>query len=158
MGRIVVQTKVTNLFEEDKSIRCAMLVDTGAGALILPMAWKERLGKFKRSESVELQSANQEVLRGEACWPVEIRIEGFRPVSNEVVFVEMGSDDEDVYEPLLGYVILEQAQAAVDMLGHRLVPVKYIDMKSVRRGDLVPGATCRHDTSPAGGLIVEVGL
>ena len=36
MGRVVVQTKVTNLFEEDKSIRCAMLVDTGAGALILP--------------------------------------------------------------------------------------------------------------------------
>lgn len=32
-------------------------------------------------------------------------------------------------EPLLGYVILEQAQAAVDMLGHRLVPVRYIDMK-----------------------------
>ena len=32
-------------------------------------------------------------------------------------------------DPLLGYVILEQAQAAVDMLGHRLVPVQYIDMK-----------------------------
>ena len=159
MGRIVVQTKVTNLFEEDKSIRCAMLVDTGAGALILPMAWKERLGKFKRSEVVELQLANQEVLRGEACWPVEIRIDGFRPVSNEVVFVEMGSDDEDEYEPLLGYVILEQAQAAVDMLGHRLVPVKYIDMKSVRRGDFVAGATCRqHDAFPAGGLIVEIEL
>ena len=153
MGGIVVQTKVTNLFEEDKSIRCARLVDTGAGALILPMAWKERLGKFKRSEAVELQLANQEVLRGEACWPVEIRIEGFRPVSNELVFVEMGSDDEDEYEPLLGYVILEQAQAAVDMLGHRLVPVKYIDMKSVRRCGLAPRATCRHDTTrsrPAG--------
>ena len=133
MGRIVVQTKVTNLFEEDKFIRCAMLVDTGAGALILPTAWKERLGKFKRSETVELQLANQEVLQGEACWPVEIRIDGFRPVSNEVVFVDMGTVDEGEYEPLLGYVILEQAQAAVDMLGHRLVPVKYIDMKSMRR-------------------------
>ena len=150
MGRIVVQTKVTNLFEEDKFIRCGMLVDTGAGALILPMAWKERLGKFKRSEAVELQLANQDVLRGEACWPVEIRIDGFRPVSNEVVFVDMGSEDEGEYEPLLGYVILEQAQAAVDMLGHRLVPVKYIDMKSVRRGDFAPSATCRHDTTCAG--------
>jgi len=134
MARIVVHTEVTNLFEEDKSIRCAMLVDTGAGALILPMAWKERLGIFKRSETVELQRANQEVLRGEACWPVEIRIDGFRPVSNEVIFVDMGSEAEGEYEPLLGYVILEQAQAAVDMLGHRLVPVKYIDMKSASRG------------------------
>jgi len=33
------------------------------------------------------------------------------------------------YEPLIGYVILEQAQAAVDMLGHRLVPVKRMDLK-----------------------------
>ena len=129
MGRIVVQTKITNLFDEDKSIRCGMLVDTGAGALILPTAWKERLGKFKRSDTVELQLANGEVLRGEACWPVEIGIEGFRPVSNEVVFVDMESDEDDAYEPLLGYVILEQAQAAVDLLGHRLVPVRYIDMK-----------------------------
>ena len=32
-------------------------------------------------------------------------------------------------EPLLGYVMLEQAQAAVDMLGHRLVPVQYMDLK-----------------------------
>ena len=129
MGRIVVQTTVTNLFDEDKSIRCAMLVDTGAGALILPPAWKEKLGRFKRSEKVELQLANQEVLQGEACWPVEIRIDGFRPVANEVVFVEMGTAEGQEYEPLLGYIVLEQAQAAVDMLGHRLVPVKYIDMK-----------------------------
>ena len=43
MGRIIVQTEVTNPFDEDKSIRCGMLVDTGAGALILPLAWKERL-------------------------------------------------------------------------------------------------------------------
>ena len=129
MGRIVVQTRITNLFDEDKSIRCGMLVDTGAGALNLPSAWKERLGEFKRSETVELQLANREVLRGEAGWPVEVRIEGFRPISNEVIFVDMGTGDDDEYEPLLGYVILDQAQAAVDMLGHRLVPVRYIDMK-----------------------------
>lgn len=129
MGRIVVQTKITNLFEEEKFIRCGMLVDTGAGALILPSAWKERLGEFKWSEAVELLLASREVVRGEACGPVEIRIEGFRPVLNEAIFVDMGTAEEDDYEPLLGYVILEQAQAAVDMLGHRLVPVRYIDMK-----------------------------
>ena len=126
MGRIVVQTRITNLSGEGRSIQCGMLVDTGAGALILPMTWKERLGDFQRSEAVELQLANGDVVQGEACWPVEIRIQGFRPVSNEVVFVETNGGDE---EPLLGYVILKQAQAAVDMLGHRLVPVRYIDMK-----------------------------
>ena len=129
MGRIVVETRITNLFDEDRSIRCGMLVDTGAGALILPAAWKERLGAFKRSEPVALQLANHDVLEGKACWPVEIEIEGFRPIANEVVFVEMEPEEEDAYEPLLGYVILEQAQAAVDLVGHRLEPVKYIDMK-----------------------------
>ena len=129
MGRIVVDTRITNLFDEDRSIRCGMLVDTGVGALILPSAWKDRLGAFKRYETVSLQLANQDVLEGEACWPVEIEIEGFRPVSNEVIFVDMEGEDDDGYEPLLGNVILAQAQAAVDLVGHRLVPVRYIDMK-----------------------------
>ena len=59
------------------------------------------------------------------------RNRGFRPVSNEVVFVDMmpGSTAGEQPTPLLGYVILEQAQAAVDMLGHRLVPTPYLDLK-----------------------------
>lgn len=135
MGRIVADTTVTNRFDDDKSIACGMLVDTGAGALVLPTSWKDRLGSFVRAEPVELQLANQQVIRGEACGPVEITIQGFRPVWNEVIFLDADEAGEDV-DPLLGYVILEQAQAAVDMLGHRLVPVQYIDMKSVaaRRG------------------------
>ena len=126
MGRIIVQTEVANPFDGRKSVRCGMLVGTGAGALILPSAWKERLGTFQHSEPVELQLVNREVVRGEVCAPVRIRMEGFRPVFNEAIFPE--SEDEDP-EPLLGYVILKQAQAAVDMLGHRLVPVRYIDLK-----------------------------
>ena len=131
MGRIVAKTTVTNLFDDSKSIQCGMLVDTGAGALILPASWKARLGEFGRSEPVELQLANQEVVRGEACWPVEIKIDGFRPISNEVIFLDCLHEEDD-FEPLLGYVILEQSQAAVDMLRHRLVPVRYIDMKQAR--------------------------
>ncbi len=53
MKRIIANVKITNLIDEDKSIKCSMLVDTGAGALILPNAWKEKLGEFKRSEPVE---------------------------------------------------------------------------------------------------------
>lgn len=129
MGRIIAQTKVTNLFDEGKSIQCGMFVDTGAGALILPMAWKDQLGRFQQCETVELQLANGEVVTGEACWPVVIEIEGFRRVSNEVIFLDSQTEEGGVEEPLLGYVILEQAQAAVDMVGHRLVPVRYIDLK-----------------------------
>ena len=37
--------------------------------------------------------------------------------------------EDGIYEPLLGYIVLEQSQAAVDMLGHRLIHVKYADLK-----------------------------
>lgn len=33
------------------------------------------------------------------------------------------------YEPLIGYIVLAQSQAAVDVLGHRLVPIKHMDLK-----------------------------
>ncbi|MFQ5823760.1 MAG: hypothetical protein ACE5JB_06875, partial [bacterium] len=121
--------KITNPNDEGKTIQCSVFVDTGAAGLILPLAWKEQLGKFQSSESVELMLANNEIIKGEACGPVGIQIEGFRRIYNEVIFMKMEQNEGEEYEPLLGYVILEQAQAAVDMLGHRLVQVKYIDCK-----------------------------
>jgi hypothetical protein len=35
---------------------------------------------------------------------------------------------ENLSDPI-GYVILAQSQAAVDMIGHRLIPVKRMDLK-----------------------------
>ncbi len=54
--------------------------------------------------------------------------EGFRPIFSEVIYVDM-TPKEGRFEPLLGYIPLEQSQAAVDMLGHRLVYVKRLDLK-----------------------------
>jgi len=129
MGRIVVQVELSNPLESDNAIIFSAFVDTGAGALVLPSSWKGRFGKFANEEKVEFLMANNEVVSGVACGPVGIRIEGFRKIFNEVMFMDMQPGDDGEYQPLLGYVILEQAQAAVDMLGHRLVPVKYIDCK-----------------------------
>ena len=78
--------------------------------------------------TVSLETATQQTVEGTICGPVRIQIEGFRPIYNEVLFLDMKSAD-GAYEPLIGYVILEQAQAAVDMLGHRLIPVKRMDLK-----------------------------
>ena len=127
MSKIVAATTITNPFD-DKSVTHPLLVDIGTSALILPASWKNRLGPFIRSDTIELQRKSQEPICGEVCGPIEVRIHGFRPVCNEVIFLESEEADEDP-DPLLGYLILEQAQAAVDMLGHRLVPVQYIDMK-----------------------------
>jgi hypothetical protein len=96
--------------------------------MVLPSAWKNRLGKLGAGTEIEVETATQETIRAEVCGPVRIQIEGFRPIFNEVAFVEMKPADGD-YEPLIGYIILEQSQAAVDMLGHRLVPIKHMDLK-----------------------------
>jgi len=128
MGRIVASVKIENPSDPSARIRCDALVDTGASFMVLPSVWRDRLGALDDLGRVELETATQETVEGEVCGPVRIQIEGFRPIYNEVRFVDMKPENGE-YEPLIGYVILEQSQAAVDMLGHGLVPVKRMDLK-----------------------------
>lgn len=129
MGRITTTIDVQNPARAGSLKKMDVLVDTGACYLTLPLAWKKQFGPFESEAAVELQTATQEVVSGTVCGPVKIRVEGFRPIYNEVLFLNMEPADGE-YEPLLGYIVLEQCGAAVDMLGHRLVPVRYMDAKS----------------------------
>ncbi len=128
MGRIVASIKIENVTDPNSKIRCDALVDTGASHLVLPSAWRERLGKLDEIATIQLEIASQETIEGRICGPVRIQIEGFRPIYNEVLFIEMKPENGE-YEPLIGYIILEQSQIAVDLLGHRLIPVKRMDLK-----------------------------
>ena len=128
MGRIVSNVRITNLLEKEAVITCDALVDTGAAYMVLPKAWKARMGKLNTVREIDCETATQEIIKGEVCGPVEIKMESFEPVYSEVLFLDMNPID-GVYEPLIGYIILEQSQAAVDMLGHRLVHVKKTDLK-----------------------------
>ena len=128
MGRIVATVDVENFSETDSAMKLDALVDTGASSLTLSSGWKSRFGAFASEETVELQTATQEVVQGTICGPVKITIEGFRSIYSEVLFIDMKPENGE-YEPLLGYIALEQCGAAGDMLGHRLVPVKYMDAK-----------------------------
>lgn len=130
MGRIVASVTVENV-PATGSVRIDALVDTGADYLTLPMAWKERFGPFALEEEVALQTATQQVVSGTVCGPALVRIEGFRAIHGEVLFVEM-EPEEGEYEPLLGYIPLEQCGAAVDRIGQRLLPVRYLDAKAAR--------------------------
>ena len=127
MRRIVTPVVIANALDPSKQILCDVLVDTGASGLVLPSAWKDRLG-MPRVRTIEMETADQRVLRGEVCGPARIQIEGFDIIFNEVTFIDMAASNGG-YEPLLGYIILEQSRAAVDMVGHRLVPVKHADLK-----------------------------
>jgi predicted aspartyl protease len=128
MGRIATPITIANLNHPEKCIRCDALVDTGASHLTLPAAWKERLGDLQEFGIVELETATQKTVKVVVCAPVQVQIEGFRSIVTEVLFVEMEPEDGR-YEPLVGYIVLEQCQAAVDMFGHRLVHVKRLDLK-----------------------------
>ena len=128
IGRIIASVKVNNVTDPSMSIRCDALVDTGASFMVLPMAWRDRLGDLETMTEVEMETATQETVKGIVCGPVRIQIEGFRPIHHEVAFVEMTPEDGE-YEPLIGYLVLEHSQAGVDMLGHRLVKIKHMDLK-----------------------------
>jgi len=128
VGRISVKVRIRNLLETDRVLTCDALVDTGSAHMVLPRAWKDRLGNLATMRHIECETATQQVVEAEVCGPVEIRLEGFEPVASEVLFLDMEPED-GVYEPLVGYIVLEQAQAAVDMLGHRLIHVKKSDLK-----------------------------
>jgi predicted aspartyl protease len=128
MGRIVASVKIENLSDPNALMRCDALVDTGTSFMVLPNAWRDRLGALDSVGRVQLETATQETVEGEVFGPVRIQIEGFRPIYNEVLFLDMKPENGQ-YEPLIGYIILEQSQAAVDTLGHRLVSVKRMDLK-----------------------------
>jgi predicted aspartyl protease len=128
VGRIISSVRIESLADPAQSLRCDAMVDTGATYMTLPMAWRERLGDLNELEVVALRTATQEAVAATVCGPVRIQIEGFRTIYNEVCFVEMEPDGGS-YTPLIGYIPLEQSGAAVDMLGHRLIHVRYMDLR-----------------------------
>jgi predicted aspartyl protease len=128
MGRIVAEILIDNPSDPQASFKCDALVDTGAAYMVLPSAWKNKLGKLEKLADVPLELGDQSNRVGEIYGPVKLRLNGFRPIFTEVLFIDMQPKNGG-YEPLLGYIPLEQSQAAVDMAGHRLVPVKIVDLK-----------------------------
>jgi hypothetical protein len=131
MGRIVTQVRIENVGDESKALHCDALVDTGAAYLVLPAAWRDRLGPLEKLAGVPLELGDRSRKMGEIWGPVKVQLEGFRPIFTEVLFIEM-QPQQGNYEPLLGYIPLEQSLAAVDMVGHRLIPLKAVDLKQLR--------------------------
>jgi hypothetical protein len=78
---------------------------------------------------IDVELTDQFVTKACVCGPPRGRIGEFRPIVGEVRFLDVEPDEEGEYEPIVGYLALEQAGAAVDMLGRRLVHVKRTDLK-----------------------------
>ena len=131
VGTIRVDVTVTNLIDPAHVVVFEGLVDTGAGGLVLPSGWKERLGPLSTAADVDLETADQRIVTAEVCGPVWIRIGGLRPIPDEVVFVDMQPGRRGTYGPLVGYTVLERLGLVIDMVTHRLVVRKYFDAKRV---------------------------
>ena len=129
MGRIIVSASIENGLDASFRIQSDALVDTGATYLTLPSAWRERLGQLRHLDTVSVETATQAVVSGDICGPVLLRVGEFRPVLTEVLFIEMDAV-EGRYEPLIGQIPLEQAQAVVDLAGHRLAKFDRVYLKA----------------------------
>jgi predicted aspartyl protease len=129
MGRILAQVTVESVLQPELALRFDALVDTGAYCLTLPTAWKDRLGTLPGCAPVDVETAEGRVIIGDICGPVAIRIDGFRRIFGEVLFVPEAEGSQGHMEPLLGHLTLEQAGIAVDVVRHRLMKVPYLDLK-----------------------------
>lgn len=129
MGEVVVDLTVENLLAPGRRVACKGMVDTGAYGLVLPTAWKRRLGKLPVLARADLELADQRIVPAEICGPAGVQIDGFRRVAGEVIFVEMVPRPNGTYEPLIGYTLLELANVVVDMRRRCLVARRYYDLK-----------------------------
>ena len=69
MGRIVVTVEIANMLEPDKKLICDALVDTGASMMVLPSAWRERLGDMPEIRRLEMHTATPDLVTAIVCAP-----------------------------------------------------------------------------------------
>lgn len=134
MGRVVASVQVENKYGPAPMppVRVNALVDTGASHLVLPLAWRDKFGVFAREREDETDTATQERARVMFCGPARVQVEGFSEAHTDVLFLDMKPDRDGDYTPLLGYTVLEVCKAAVDLRGHRLIPVRAFDLRGLR--------------------------
>ena len=132
VGEVRVNLSVEGLSHPRGRLTCTALVDTGAVGLVLPAAWRDRLGALPEMEVVDLEIADQRVVTAEVRGPVRIQLDGFRRVVGEVILADMLPRPDGSFEPLVGYTILELCNVVIDMRRHCLVARKYYPLKGLR--------------------------
>ena len=114
MGRVDVTVQISNL-DGSQTREVEAMVDTGSTYTFVPASMLRDLGVVptRRSRFRLANGGIVEYERGEA----RVRLNGFA-VTTEIIF-----GDEDA-APLLGVVVLEQLELAVDPVGGKLIPLE----------------------------------
>jgi len=131
MGRIVSPISIINPVHNECKVTLNALVDTGASALFLPDSYQSRLGEIEELEPTYCTFADGSRKLSKRFGPVKIQLDGFQSIYNEVIFLPPDEQGNDI-EALIGYIVLEQSRAGVDMVGHRLFKVDSYDLKGIR--------------------------
>lgn len=98
MGKVLASVTVTNFTDSSKSVNFIGLVDTGSTYLTLPSAWKDKLGELEKVEEVQLEMASGEIRTGEIYGAVQIKIDNFRQIISEVLFIDIEADEDGNFE------------------------------------------------------------
>ena len=128
-GRILTHVTIVNALDPAREIGCEALVDTGAWGLMLPRAWKERLGAFQMTRTVEMVAADQRVVSGEVCGPVTIQIED-RVAEERSVSAALEPHVHEGHLARHRLPALEQAGLAADPVGGRLLKIPHMDLRA----------------------------
>src|SRR5438105_4385579 len=73
MGRIVASVRIDNASDLSRGLRCNALVDTGASFMVLPMAWRDRLGNLETMTEVEMETATRKQSKASYAVPCVFR-------------------------------------------------------------------------------------
>ncbi len=114
MGKVIEKIKITNLFEQTKSIEVEAVIDTGATMLVLPKNIVEELN-LKKMREVNVRYANNKTEVKAVYGVVTVEIKG-RAGEFNILAEPEGS------QPLVGQIILEQLDLVVDPSTRKVIP------------------------------------
>jgi len=114
MGKVIEKVKITNLFEQAKSIEVEAVIDTGATMVVLPQNIVDALG-LRKIRQARVKYANNKTETKSIYGVVTIEIKG-RTGNFDVLAEAEGS------QPLIGQVVLEILDLVVDPRTRTLIP------------------------------------
>ena len=114
MGKVVEKIKLTNVFDDGRTMEIDAVVDTGATMLVLPAQVIEELA-LRKFREVVVRYANNTKQTKSLYGVVTAELLG-RSGHFDVLEEERGT------QPLIGQIVLEELDLVVDPKGKRLTP------------------------------------
>jgi clan AA aspartic protease len=114
MGKVIEKVKITNLFDQTKSVEVEAVIDTGATMLVLPQDVIAKLDLRKMREAT-VRYANNKTETKSIYGVVTAEIRGRAGEFNVLA-------ESERCQPLVGQIVLEQLDLVVDPSTRTVMP------------------------------------